>query len=1393
MRRDVDLVVRARTEGERALNNLVDALEGLTTAQGSLKSSANGTSRDLASLVAALAAFDRASKQASGTSDKVGQAYDRQADKLRKLKAELSGIDGQLSGSNRALSDIKGAAAATGQDADAGKVKAIEAAQKQLVASQRRLTKEIEAGEASLHNLASEYQRVASLANAFDALEPQVIDAQGQAEAAEALAQTAIAAQQLREKIDPSIGIQRRLNAELAKVRDLHKQGAITAKEMAAAEELLRIEAKAAADELGRIGKGERGRPSLFGLKPYELTNLGYQVNDVFTQLASGTGLMQVMAQQGGQLLQLFPRLGASLVAALTNPAVIAFAATMALIGVAIGEAVSQAERLRTIAGILRANADGARYSAEQISAAQVALDEFGMTAKEATDAVRLFIKEGINPEYFNAFGMAAKNMARVMGGDVKDAAKQVAEAFSAGYDAIVQLDDATNFLSATERKHIRVLFESGRAAEARSEAFRIFERQMDSAADKSKSKWSKAVEHLDDAWGDLKRSMADTAAVEALITLMDKFAGVLERLAALSGDVQSVSSIDAQLAVLQERAEKFQTSLDRGRIWGAARAELEDQLQQIRIEMARLTMERGDLLTKQSAGSGDTVSGDSEAAAKARAERLAELDLEKRVALATSDSARIKIAGEKAYQAEIRKTGDVKTAEAARDQARFLETLGIQRQRRQDLLSTAKSFTGRREGNRQDNAALQALFQAAKINIDPAKVAWCAAFINAILASKGLPTSGSQLASSFKNYGTETKDPEKGDIVVLKPQARGASGHVGLFEGFDPKGNVRVFGGNQGKDGSVNTSTFARKDVVSFRRAPAMGEGAEGLDSQLEAAIKLAESQSDYNRKLDDETASRQLAIKYLREQLSLTAQQSFESQRRQAIEEAITSAERDAAAKQLTLSADRRKAIEESVGAQYDLEHTEQLVNDRLAEQQALRDALRQGIAAAQERGDEETVARLRGELDRTEPVILDAIDAAERFWSAFNTPEAKAALESLRRLRQDVADTGAQLAKAQIDQIGKRIQGASDLRGGLQERVGISQLLGDGAGARQAQQEIEALDASLIAMRESAIQAWVALAGDPAKLASLGMTVEQVQAIIVELRNASVESELFGRRFLATGEQINLMLVDGMANAVDNFFNRIRDGESVLGALWNSLAQFAADFLRDIGMMILKQTLFNALTKNGTNAGGGIGGAIAGAMGSLFSSAAPLTAAGATLSAAGGILSGAAAGIGVSAAALMAAAQMLMVANAMAAGSGGGGGGGGAGGIGSAITLAFGALHTGGIAGAPTMRRNVSPAVFAGAQRFHNGGMPGLRPDEVPTILEKGEEVLTKSDARHRKNLGKGGGGNGAPETLKVVGVFDPAEIPRAMMSSAGERTVMTILGRNKAQLQQLARGK
>ena len=115
-----------------------------------------------------------------------------------------------------------------------------------------------------------------------------------------------------------------------------------------------------------------------------------------------------------------------------------------------------------------------------------------------------------------------------------------------------------------------------------------------------------------------------------------------------------------------------------------------------------------------------------------------------------------------------------------------------------------------------------------------------------------------------------------------------------------------------------------------------------------------------------------------------------------------------------------------------------------------------------------------------------------------------------------------------------------------------------------------------------------------------------------------------------------------------------------------------------------------------------------------------------------------------------------------------------------------ISVGQNHTGGLAGSPSPRRTVDPSMFLAAPRYHVGGIAGLRPGEIPAILERGEEVLTRNDPRHVAN-GGGGGGN----AVRVVNVIDPNLVQDYMSSSSGEQTILNVMQRNAGTIKQILR--
>lgn len=127
-----------------------------------------------------------------------------------------------------------------------------------------------------------------------------------------------------------------------------------------------------------------------------------------------------------------------------------------------------------------------------------------------------------------------------------------------------------------------------------------------------------------------------------------------------------------------------------------------------------------------------------------------------------------------------------------------------------------------------------------------------------------------------------------------------------------------------------------------------------------------------------------------------------------------------------------------------------------------------------------------------------------------------------------------------------------------------------------------------------------------------------------------------------------------------------------------------------------------------------------------------------------------------------------------------------GGGSGGIGGFISGLL--KHSGGVVGEGGQFRRIPGFAFAGAPRYHNGGIAGLRPDEVPAILRKREEVLTEDDPRHRANGGLGGGAPAA-DRMRFVLVDNRDSVADHLRSAEGEQVFVEMLQRNASVIRNL----
>lgn len=115
-----------------------------------------------------------------------------------------------------------------------------------------------------------------------------------------------------------------------------------------------------------------------------------------------------------------------------------------------------------------------------------------------------------------------------------------------------------------------------------------------------------------------------------------------------------------------------------------------------------------------------------------------------------------------------------------------------------------------------------------------------------------------------------------------------------------------------------------------------------------------------------------------------------------------------------------------------------------------------------------------------------------------------------------------------------------------------------------------------------------------------------------------------------------------------------------------------------------------------------------------------------------------------------------------------------------------LTAGVKHDGGAVGAGGHTRDVPASVFAGAQRFHSGGVIGG--NEVPIIAEKGESVITKQQSEDIKDRLRGNQRQAQQETgVTILNVTDASMIDQHLM--ANPSAILNPISRNAPAIQRI----
>jgi hypothetical protein len=317
---------------------------------------------------------------------------------------------------------------------------------------------------------------------------------------------------------------------------------------------------------LGRNGatpnKGFLG----LGLNPYEMQNLTFQINDVVSGLLSGQKPLQVFLQQGTQITQIIPGAASAIAkfALRFAPLIAAVGATVAV----LGELDSDIDRIKRFQTALSANVDGGLYDPAKLAAVSEGLEIMGVKAEDAEKAVSAFVKAGADAGALEGLVETAKNMSEVMGIDLPAATDLLISVMNGGYDAAVALDQQMNLLTATELEHVKALYDSGNAQEARQYIFDRAGRAMDDLAARNRSIWQVAANNFRGAWNSLLGKLGETGIVQrARGEINSLSAGVAVLAALLNGKSLQEARAEANAALnitsaAAQRAQSFRSAM---------------------------------------------------------------------------------------------------------------------------------------------------------------------------------------------------------------------------------------------------------------------------------------------------------------------------------------------------------------------------------------------------------------------------------------------------------------------------------------------------------------------------------------------------------------------------------------------------------------------------------------------------------------------------------------------------------------------------------------------------------------------------------------------------------------------------------------------------------------
>lgn len=250
---------------------------------------------------------------------------------------------------------------------------------------------------------------------------------------------------------------------------------------------------------------------------------LSFQVNDIVTQLGSGTSPLTVLVQQGPQITQIYGGIGATL-RAIPIPAAIAataLAAVVTVLALGVSTAAENEAQQRRFNVELAATGNIAGTTASELERlVRVEALRAGAGRGETAQALGALTTNPLlgSEEQLGRVLSFSRDYAAVTGKELPAAAAELSQAFDGTFESARKLDQAYGLLTAREYEQIRALDEQGRKQEAVSVLIEATERRFKGLAEQGLSPVEQNLNRLGNAWVNFKDKVANNPVTTSLI-----------------------------------------------------------------------------------------------------------------------------------------------------------------------------------------------------------------------------------------------------------------------------------------------------------------------------------------------------------------------------------------------------------------------------------------------------------------------------------------------------------------------------------------------------------------------------------------------------------------------------------------------------------------------------------------------------------------------------------------------------------------------------------------------------------------------------------------------------------------------------------------------------------